>query len=203
MNKHFFAAAFAPALLNVALVAALLIVPQGGQATALAMAWAVLAGVGSGVGTGFLYRGLASGRMGVVAPISAVGAAVVPVLAGTLGGERLSLVVWSGIVLALPGIWLVGWSFGTDLTLMYGLDPAVKTQLMETYKGQTEGAKRATRLEHARPSATLVPSRLRKVRVPRSMSFPLDIQHLLEGSRAPRRVCAPRSLAGVKAAFLQ
>jgi alpha/beta superfamily hydrolase len=25
----------------------------------------------------------------------------------------------------LPAIWLVGWSFGTDLTLMYGHDPAV------------------------------------------------------------------------------
>ncbi|GLY03627.1 alpha/beta hydrolase [Actinoplanes sp. NBRC 101535] len=25
----------------------------------------------------------------------------------------------------LPNIWLVGWSFGTDLTLMYGLDPSV------------------------------------------------------------------------------
>lgn len=70
-------------------------------------AWAVLAGIGSGVGTGFLYRGFAAGRMGVVAPISAVGAALVPVAAGALGGERLSAVVWAGIVLALPGIWLV------------------------------------------------------------------------------------------------
>jgi alpha/beta superfamily hydrolase len=26
----------------------------------------------------------------------------------------------------LPQVWLVGWSFGTDLTLMYGHDPAVK-----------------------------------------------------------------------------
>lgn len=26
----------------------------------------------------------------------------------------------------LPDIWLVGWSFGTDLTLMYGLEPSVK-----------------------------------------------------------------------------
>ena len=26
----------------------------------------------------------------------------------------------------LPSIWLVGWSFGTDLTLMYGHDPAVR-----------------------------------------------------------------------------
>jgi drug/metabolite transporter (DMT)-like permease len=69
--------------------------------------WALLAGVGSGVGTGFLYRGFSAGRMGVVAPVSAVGAAVVPVLAGTLTGERLSLMVWVGIVAALPGIWLV------------------------------------------------------------------------------------------------
>jgi drug/metabolite transporter (DMT)-like permease len=91
------------ATLCTAAVAALV----AGSPTGPDLAWALLAGVGSGVGTGFLYRGLASGRMGVVAPISAVGAAVVPVVAGALGGERLSLVVWSGIVLALPGIWLV------------------------------------------------------------------------------------------------
>lgn len=69
--------------------------------------WALLAGAASGVGTGFLYRGFASGRMSVVAPVSAVGAAVVPVLVGAVAGERLSLVVWLGVVLALPGIWLV------------------------------------------------------------------------------------------------
>ena len=45
--------------------------------------------------------------MSVVAPVSAVGAAVVPVLVGTLAGERPSLLVWTGIVAALPGIWLV------------------------------------------------------------------------------------------------
>ncbi len=70
-------------------------------------AWALLAGVGSGMGTGFLYRGFSTGRMSVVAPVSAVGAAVVPVLVGALGGERPSLLVWLGIVAALPGIWLV------------------------------------------------------------------------------------------------
>lgn len=78
-----------------------------GSPTTTDLAWGVLAGVGSGVGTGFLYRGFASGRMSVVAPVSAVGAAVVPVIVGAFAGERLSLVVWSGIVLALPGIWLV------------------------------------------------------------------------------------------------
>lgn len=69
--------------------------------------WAVLAGLGGGAGTGFLYRGFAAGRMSVVAPVSAVGAALVPVLAGTVGGERLSIIIWAGIVCALPGIWLV------------------------------------------------------------------------------------------------
>ena len=69
--------------------------------------WAAVAGIGSGAGTGFLYRGFSSGRMAVVAPVSAVGAAIVPVLAGTLSGERLSLLIWLGIVAALPGIWLV------------------------------------------------------------------------------------------------
>src|SRR4051812_25125305 len=78
-----------------------------GEPTPADFGWAVLAGVGVGVGTGFLYRGFASGRMGVVAPVSAVGAALVPVLAGTLTGERPSTLVWLGILAALPGIWLV------------------------------------------------------------------------------------------------
>ncbi|HWS35764.1 MAG TPA: alpha/beta hydrolase [Actinoplanes sp.] len=30
----------------------------------------------------------------------------------------------------LPDIWLVGWSFGTDLTLMYGLDPTVSGAIL-------------------------------------------------------------------------
>ena len=42
--SRFVAAAFAPALLNIALLGALLIVPTGGTNTAVAMAWAVLIG---------------------------------------------------------------------------------------------------------------------------------------------------------------
>src|SRR5688572_15954636 len=42
--SRFVAAAFAPALLNVALLGALLLVPEGGRATAVAMEWAVLVG---------------------------------------------------------------------------------------------------------------------------------------------------------------
>ena len=85
------------------LVAALL---TGGDPGRSDLLWGVLAGVGNGVGTAYLYRGMSSGRMGVVGPVSAVGAAVVPVAAGLGGGERPGVVVWTGIVVALPGIWL-------------------------------------------------------------------------------------------------
>src|SRR5687767_8837927 len=44
-----------------------------GSPAATDFAWALLAGVGSATGSIFLYRGLARGRMGLVAPISAVG----------------------------------------------------------------------------------------------------------------------------------
>ena len=94
-----------------AMVAAVLVLLASlfvdGSPDATSMWWAVLAGVGNGFGTSFLYRGLSTGRMGVVAPISAVGAAVVPVAAGLLGGERPGVVVWVGILVALPGIWFV------------------------------------------------------------------------------------------------
>ncbi len=45
--------------------------------------------------------------MGVVAPVSGVGAAVIPAVVGLLLGERPAPMVWVGIVLAVPAIWLV------------------------------------------------------------------------------------------------
>jgi drug/metabolite transporter (DMT)-like permease len=80
---------------------------DGGSPTSADLAWALLAGVGNGFGTAFLYRGLSSGRMGVVAPVSGVGAVVVPVLVGVVAGERPDVSVWAGVVLALPAVWLV------------------------------------------------------------------------------------------------
>jgi drug/metabolite transporter (DMT)-like permease len=79
----------------------------GGSPTGTDLAWGVVAGIGNGFGTAFLYRGLSSGRMGVVAPVSGVCAAVLPVVVGVVLGERPALLVWVGIVLALPAIWLV------------------------------------------------------------------------------------------------
>ena len=54
-----------------------------------ALWWGALSGVGSGVGTVSLYRGLAVARMSVVAPLSAVLSAALPALAGLLLGEHL------------------------------------------------------------------------------------------------------------------
>jgi len=87
--------------------AAVLTVLVQGDPTGPQLWWGALAGVGAGAGTAFLYRGLSGGRMGVVAPVSGVGATVIPVLVGVGGGERPSPVVWLGMVVALPGIWLV------------------------------------------------------------------------------------------------
>lgn len=78
-----------------------------GSPTSADLGWALLAGVGNGVGTAFLYRGLAAGRMGVVAPVSGVGAALVPLVVGLSTGERPAVLAWLGILLALPAIWLV------------------------------------------------------------------------------------------------
>ena len=71
------------------------------------LAWGAAAGVGNGTGTAFLYRGLSSGRMGVVAPVSGVLAVALPVVVGVVTGERPGPLVWLGIVAAVPAIWLV------------------------------------------------------------------------------------------------
>lgn len=82
-------------------------VTDGRTPTGADLAWGALAGVGNGFGTAFLYRGLAGGRMGVVAPVSGVTAVVLPVVVGVLSGERPAALVWAGVALALPAIWLV------------------------------------------------------------------------------------------------
>lgn len=70
--------------------------------------WGAVAGLAGGVGIGLLYRGLAVGRMAVVAPTTAVCAVIIPALASFLGGERLPALTVGGILLALLAIGLVG-----------------------------------------------------------------------------------------------
>lgn len=88
----------------ISLVAALVV---GGSPTSHDLVFGALAGLGGGFGAAFLYRGLSTARMGVVAPISAIGTALIPVVAGVATGDRPSTTVVIGIVLAFPAIALV------------------------------------------------------------------------------------------------
>lgn len=87
-----------------ALVAALVL---GGAPVGADWGWAALGGIGAGIGTAFLYRGLSTARMGVVAPLSAVACALLPVVVGLATGDRPALLAWLGIVVAFPAIALV------------------------------------------------------------------------------------------------
>lgn len=58
-------------------------------------------------GVTLLYRGLAVGRMAVVAPITAVGSAIVPVAWGLASGERPSALAFAGVLVSLPAVALV------------------------------------------------------------------------------------------------
>jgi uncharacterized membrane protein len=69
--------------------------------------WGFVAGLSGGIGVALLYRALAVGAMAVVAPTTAVIAAMIPVLFALALGERLRLLTWAGVALALVAIGLV------------------------------------------------------------------------------------------------
>jgi drug/metabolite transporter (DMT)-like permease len=70
-------------------------------------AWGAAAGVVGAAGIGLLYRGLGSGTMSVVAPITAVCATVLPVLAGLALGERPHMRAFIGIFIAIAAIVMI------------------------------------------------------------------------------------------------
>jgi uncharacterized membrane protein len=90
--------------LLLALVLALLV---GGQVTAADVGWAAAGGLAGAAGLGIFYRALADGSMSVVAPVTAVCTAGVPVLAGLAGGDVVGAPALVGLVLALPAVGLV------------------------------------------------------------------------------------------------
>ena len=74
--------------------------------------WALLAGVFGGIGIMSLYLGLATGRMGVVAPISGVLAAAIPVALGIVLQGVPGPVRVAGMALALVAVVLVSQAGG-------------------------------------------------------------------------------------------
>jgi len=113
--------------------------------------WAIAAGLTGSFGLVCFYTALASGTMGVVAPISSLGT-LIPVLFGLVTGEHPSVTAWVGMAVAVTGAALASGpeltgsvparpvvlaaaaaaSFGTTL---YCLDRGARYALLETLWG--------------------------------------------------------------------
>ena len=99
----------------VGLVALLALLPWlGGPVEAADLWWGAAAGLAGAAGLVVFFRTLARGVMSVIAPVTAVTAAAVPVLVGLLAGDRIG--VWSavGIGLALAAVVLVSAEGGLE-----------------------------------------------------------------------------------------
>jgi drug/metabolite transporter (DMT)-like permease len=74
---------------------------------AASLGWGAVSGMIGALGIAALYRALAIGRMGIVAPVAAVLTAILPVLVG-IGTEGLpDRIQLAGFALALVSIWLI------------------------------------------------------------------------------------------------
>ena len=112
-----------------AVLALVLAIARGESApTEADLGWSVLAGVVGGIGITALYRGLAVGRMGVVAPVTGVIAALIPVTAGIVLEGLPPPLVLVGIAAAVVAVVLVsrvrdegGGRSGIELALVGGV----------------------------------------------------------------------------------
>ncbi|MFJ3035199.1 EamA family transporter [Curtobacterium pusillum] len=93
------AVGIAPLLLGLVVV--------GGRFTWTGTIWGAVAGVSGGVGVLLLYRALAIGPMSVLSPLTAVFAAVVPVLVAVVRGTALSGLAIGALVVAVVAVVLV------------------------------------------------------------------------------------------------
>lgn len=113
---------------------------------AVDLVWGAAAGVAGFVGLGLLYRGLARGPMGVVAPLTAITSAAVPAAWGVvISGDVLSGGGWAGVAIALASIVLVsGEPAGTRgvpaLTVIEGLLAGTGFGFMFVILEQTDAA---------------------------------------------------------------
>ncbi len=93
------------------------------------LGWGVIAGITDAFGVAALYKGLSTGRMGVVAPVASVITAVLPVVFG-IGMEGLpGRIQLLGFTLAVVSIWLITRPDG-ELDSRRGLGLALLAGLM-------------------------------------------------------------------------
>lgn len=89
----------------------------GGQPTVAGLLWGAAAGTFGGAGVMLFYHALAVGPMSVVAPVSALTAALLPVVVALATGERPAPLVLLGVGLCLVAIALVSMEKRTTATL--------------------------------------------------------------------------------------
>ena len=80
----------------------------GGVWSPQAVFWGALSGVSGAVAISLLYACLAIGPMSILSPLTAVVSAVVPMVAGLAGGDRLAPIGYWALGLALVAVVLVG-----------------------------------------------------------------------------------------------
>ena len=80
--------------------------------TLAAVWWGAVGGLVGALGVMGLYAALARGNMTVVAPITGVVAAVLPVIVGYITGERPAALAVAGIALAIVAVALIGGIIG-------------------------------------------------------------------------------------------
>jgi len=91
------------------LAALLLALPFiGGVWSPEAVFWGALSGVSGAIAISLLYACLAIGPMSILSPLTAVASAVVPMVAGLAGGEKLAPIGYWALGLALVAVVLVG-----------------------------------------------------------------------------------------------
>lgn len=101
-------------MVGLATITAVALVAPADVVTAADWGWGALGGLAGALGLLLLYGALARGPMAVVAPITALMSAIVPVVAGFVQGERPSGLAVAGVVVALPAITLVASAGGID-----------------------------------------------------------------------------------------
>ena len=88
---------------GLAIVLTLVLVTGEDPPSAHAILLSLLAGISGVSALGLFFAALAMGKMSIVAPISACGAAL-PVIVGLLGGDELSVIAGTGIAVTMLGV---------------------------------------------------------------------------------------------------
>ena len=100
-------------LVGLGLLLALALLFDTGPPPPVDLAWGAAAGGAGAIGLLALYRGLSQARMGLVAPVSAIVAAILPVIVGSATEGSPGSLPLVGFALAVIGVWLLARPGGT------------------------------------------------------------------------------------------